>query len=126
LIESELAMSGFHEHGSNGYLINISTTLGTLATTSGVPVDMADDAGLCIQTEWTGTVTGTLQLQGRLSADLSWQPISEVTLASPAGSAGGQLTNIGNAQARFYQVLYTHVSGAGSLKVMATSKQAAL
>jgi hypothetical protein len=112
-------MGTYHDRG-----LIISQT--QAATVSSQPIDMAGEAGLCIHTEWTGTVLGALVLEGRNDPALQWQAISEVTLASPAGSAGGQLTNIGNVQARFYRVRYTHTSGTGSLNVSAGTKEAGL
>lgn len=96
------------------------------ATIDGAWQDTEGCAGLCIQTAWTGTLSGTLSLEGRNDTALGGEPITEVTLASPAGSASGQLTNIGNAQARFYRVRYTHVGGTGGLKVSMGAKAQAL
>jgi hypothetical protein len=96
------------------------------ATIDGYWQDTEGCAGLCIQSAWTGTLSGTLTLEGRNDSTLNGEPITEVTLSSPAGSAGGQLTNIGNAQARFYRVRYTHVGGTGGLKVSMGTKVQAL
>jgi hypothetical protein len=112
-------MGSFHDRG-----LVISQTQAASIDTN--PIDMAGEAGLTIQTEWTGTVLGAFTLQARNDPSLQWQPISELTLANPAGSAGGQLTQVGNVQARYYRIRYAHTSGTGSLSVSVGTKGPAL
>jgi hypothetical protein len=95
--------------------------LATAATTNGSPLDLRGIAGLSIQTEF-GEITGTLTLESRNHESLSWVEVDDVTLTNPAGSAGGQLIDIGNARSRYYRVTYTHTSGTGALRVCIHAK----
>lgn len=93
------------------------------ATIDGAWLNIPDKSVLCIQTEWTGTLTGTFSLEGRANEALSGQAITEVALTAPAGVAGGQLYHIGNAAAKQYRVRFTKAGGSGTLKVAMFAKE---
>lgn len=84
--------------------------------------DIINHSGVCIQTQWSGTVLGVLKLKGRNHADLNWQEITQVPFTQPAGAPGGELFIIGNLLPKFIQINFDFTSGVGSFQVAMIAK----
>lgn len=108
----------------NGFWLvqNGSMTGTSVITSSGQNVQNYDNIGL--EVTWTGTPTGTLVIQGSVSAgvkeattvtyyDLTFNP----ALAQPSGSAGGYLINLSGLPYPYIRVKYTNASSTGTLNV---------
>jgi hypothetical protein len=85
-------------------------------------VDTHGCSAFSIQTEYTGTVGGTLSVWGRNHEDLTFRVIAEIVLVNPAGAPGGQVYEVGNLGTRLLQFRYAHASGAGNLKIAVNGK----
>lgn len=92
------------------------------ASIDGQPMDMSKESGFSIQTEWSGNLTGTFVLQSRNSESLQWRDVVQVTLTNPAGSAGGEVYEVGNTRSKFYRVRFFYTAGTSSLSVAVHAK----
>jgi hypothetical protein len=85
-----------------------------------IDVSRMDNIGL--EVTWTGTPTGTFEVDVSCSGinfyALTFSPI----LAQPAGSAGGYYVNLAAAGFRYLLLKYTNTSGSGSLTVYGQQK----
>lgn len=87
-----------------------------------VGLDIEGIGGISIHVQH-GNITGTLALQANdLPGVLDWQTIDEVEFTQPAGSAGGEIINVGNLRSRYVRVTYDHDIGTGELRVALTAK----
>jgi hypothetical protein len=84
-------------------------------------VDLRSIAGFSLQI-YHGDITGTLKLFARNHPRVPWEEVTDVTITQPAGSAGSQLIEIGNARSRYYRVAYDHTSGTEHLLVCIHAK----
>jgi len=107
-----------------GTAIN-GTSMGASITSDQVPLSFEDNVGL--QVVWTGTPTGTLDVQISLDpTNLGWQSIPSTsfvpTPAIPSGSAGSNYYELMQTTAAFIRLVYTRTSGTGTLKAKITAK----
>ncbi len=92
------------------------TSMGASITSDAVQFEFSDNVG--IQATWTGTPTGTFDVQISLDpTNLGWTsvPFSPLPTA-PAGAAGNNYFEINQSTGGFVRLLYTRVSGTGNLK----------
>lgn len=100
----------------------IDSTNPSAGAVNGTQMAVQNESGLSVQTEWTGTVNGAFRLQSRNDESLSWRDVTQVVFTAAAGSAGGEVIEVGNARSRFYRIVYTHASGTGTVKVAVHAK----
>jgi hypothetical protein len=97
------------------------------ATLTSTPINIVDSYGVSITASYTGSPTGTLDLQvsnenspiGSISEG-SWEDVS--LSADAVSSAGNTTWNIPGAYFRWARIKYTRTSGTGSLDVVFTAK----
>jgi hypothetical protein len=87
------------------------------------PINMEDIDNVGLETDWTGTPTGTFSLEASNQYDPETNPnatFKAVTLASapanPAGSASGWLLDLNQIPFRWVRLRYTNASGTGTLQ----------
>jgi hypothetical protein len=86
-----------------------------------LPVELFDGGRFAVHAGWTGTISGTLDLQYTalanpdLATDTDWQTDSTWTPTDPAGSAGSTFVPSGNVVARWIRLKYTNALGSGTL-----------
>lgn len=103
------------------HLINAGSMTGTsVITSSSQNVENLDNIGL--QVDWTGTPTGTIEVQGSVDKVTFYSLTFNPVLAQPAGSASGYLINLNQFPWPWLRVKYTNASGTGSLSVWLFSK----
>lgn len=91
------------------------------ATVTSTVMELYVHQGLAIQIDY-GNVTGTLAFKAS-NDNVTYYTVADVVLTNPAGSASGQIVEIGNLRARYYRVDYTHTSGTGLLKITTHAKE---
>jgi hypothetical protein len=84
-------------------------------------LDLRSIAGFSLQIDF-GDITGDLELHARNHERMPWEEVTDVTITQPAGTAGSQLVEIGNARSRYYRVAYDHTSGTEHLRVCVHAK----
>lgn len=98
---------------------------GTAAVVS-VVLNMEHYDSVGLEADWTGTPTGTFQLEGSNRYDPATDPnittpFRAITLASPpanpAGSASGWLLDLNQIPFKWIRLRYTNASGTGKLNV---------
>lgn len=92
--------------------------IGSLATTTSLPMDITHEWMWSIQFTWTGTATGTITINVSNDNGVTWSPFTafDQSLAQPAGSAGSMIAiPKSNAGYQMVQAVYTHASGTGTL-----------
>jgi hypothetical protein len=79
---------------------------------------------LSISAVWTGTPTGTFSLQCSFDSGATWNTVpgaaAEFTAngnAQPAGAGGSAVWNFSHVPGGLWRILYTAVSGTGSLQL---------
>ena len=79
--------------------------------------DISEMDNLAIQLTWTGTPTGTIQVQGTIKDSPGTDDWVDVltTGVSTAGAAGTALINLSNVAWTDVRVYYTRSSGSGAL-----------
>lgn len=92
------------------------------ASIDGPSMDMSKESGFSIQTEWSGGLIGNFVVQSRNSEALQWRDIPQIALSNPAGSAGGEVFEVGNCRSKFYRVRFLYTSGTCSLSVAVHAK----
>lgn len=123
---------------STNQLTPVWMTVGATQSAAGVPINgtsmgasIASDAVLLefednpdIQCTWTGTPTGTLAVQVSLDpTNLGWQTIPfSPTPDQPAGSSGSNYFSLNQTGAAYIRLIYTRVSGTGTLKAKIAAK----
>lgn len=80
---------------------------------TGSSYDVSNLSDLAIDSIWTGTPTGTIKLQASNNGT-DWIDVPSMT-ASPAGAAGNARWALADFADKFVRVVYTAVSGAGSV-----------
>lgn len=90
------------------------------------PLEIKEAALICIQAKWSGSgLSGSLSIQGsnfpldQLSDDSNWTEISSATISTDSGNT---MLNIDRAGQAYIRVVYTSLSGAGSLTVLINGK----
>lgn len=80
-----------------------------------VQMSFMDNVG--IQVKWTGTPTGTLDVQVSLDPmNLGWQSVPfSPTPTQPAGSSGTDWYEVNQSPAAYVRLIYTRMSGTGTL-----------
>jgi hypothetical protein len=102
---------------------------GTTIPADGTGTRIKVGARLSIQAVWTGTLTGTISVEGSDSStdgvNGSWTPLT-VTLhgTQPAGSAGNFMIDPLTFAAAWIRIRWTFVSGAGNITVYLCGKGA--
>lgn len=102
----------------NGY------TMGASFNSDAVLLQFEDNAAL--QVVWTGTPTGTLDIQ--LSQDptnIGWTTITSSfspTPSQPAGAGGSNFYELNQTGAAYIRMIYTRVSGTGTIKAKISAK----
>jgi len=105
--------------------------MSTSSLTSAVlEIQYLDDIG--VQLNFTGTPTGTFQVQvsadhqqdaqGNVTTAGNWVPITFSSSPVASGAAGTVYLDIATLSAPYLRVVYTRVSGSGTLNVFATGK----
>lgn len=97
-----------------GTAIN-GTSMGATITSDPVALSFEDNIG--IQVKWTGTPTGSFDVQVSLDpTNLGWQsvPFSPAPTA-PSGSAGTDWLQVNQSPAAFVRLVYTRASSTGAL-----------
>lgn len=123
---------------STNQLLPVFMTVGATSTGAGTPINatsmgasITSDAVLLkfednpdIQCVWTGTPTGTLAVQISLDPDvLGWQTITfDPTPDQPSGSSGSDYFSINQTSAAYIRLVYTRVSGTGTLTAKIAAK----
>lgn len=106
------------------YLIHDGVMTGTTTVVSAaINMINVDNAG--IEIAWTGTPTGTLSVQGSVSAAIdqpsvtvAWNDLTfNPAITQPAGSAGGYLINLNQFPFPYLRFKYVNASGVGVLSV---------
>ncbi len=92
------------------------TSMAASITSDAVQFEFGDNVG--IQATWTGTPTGTFDVQISLDpANLGWTSVTfSPSPTAPAGAAGSDYFEINQSAAGFVRLVYTRVSGTGALK----------
>lgn len=72
-----------------------------------------------VQAVWTGTPTGSLQLQ-KSNDQTNW--FNDGAAVAVSGAAGSNWWGISDAHAMYYRVVYTATSGAGALSLAFATK----
>lgn len=111
---------------------NGSMTGTTTINSPAIPVDQA--WGYAVHAVWTGTPTGTLKLQASCDAPLltnqtssgvttvtNWTDITSSSVAV-AGAAGDYMWNVTTGSYRFFRLVYTNISGTGTLNALTNVK----
>lgn len=88
-------------------------------TTDVVPIQYGDSVGF--QLVWTGSPTGTFDVQGSLD-QVTWTSITLSASISAAGSGDHALIDMFALSFPWIRVVYTKGSGTGTLNVLATVK----
>lgn len=70
-----------------------------------------------LEVHWSGTPTGTFEVQTSNSGINFDSMTFDPALAQPAGSAGGYSVNISVLGAKYIMLKYTNASGSGTLTV---------
>lgn len=99
---------------------NVSMT--TSITSDSIPCQWKDNVG--IQVVWTGTPTGTIDIQVSMDPDnLGWQSVPfDPTPDQPAGSSGSDWYEINQTPAGYVRLVYTASSGTGTMKAKISAK----
>jgi len=85
-----------------------------------IDVSRMDNIGISVT--YTGTATGTIQVQVA-NSDLIFYPLTfNPVLAQPAGSSGGYFINLTQLGSKFIMLSYTNSSGSGTLTATAQMK----
>ena len=93
---------------------------GTSPVTIG-PVKVSDFQTTTFQLEWTGTLSGTIDVQGSLDG-VNFRDFGATASVQPAGSAGGVLIPLYGSGMKWLQVVYTNATGSGNLTGTCLSK----
>lgn len=76
---------------------------------------------VCMEVAWTGTPTGTFQLFGSITGN-NWGLI-QLTIPGPAGAAGALLLDLNQLSFPLIKLVYTKVSGTGTLVTYVGGKE---
>ena len=86
-------------------------------------IDIMDQ--VCYQVHWTGTPTGTINIQGSVD-NSTWDTLDPASftppIINPAGSAGGQLINLALTPFPYIRLIYTAASGSGTMTCNMSAK----
>lgn len=118
----------------NNLILNKLISAGDMSTASitsiAQQVMYLDDIG--IQINFTGTPTGSFEIQisadhvedaqGNVKTAGNWVPMTFTTAPVASGAAGSIYLDIATLSAPYLRVVYTRVSGTGSLDVFVTGK----
>lgn len=123
---------------STNQLLPVWLTVGATQTAPGTPIhatsmaaSITSDAVLLefednpdIQVVWTGTPTGTLAVQVSLDpTNLGWQTVTfSPAPDQPTGSSGSDYFSINQTGAAYIRLVYTRVSGTGTLSAKIAAK----
>lgn len=104
-----------------GTAIN-GTSMGATITSDPVPMSFEDN--VAIQVKWTGTPTGTFDVQVSLDpTNLGWQSLTfSPSPTAPAGAAGTNWFDINQTGAAFVRLVYTRTSSTGALFAKISAK----
>lgn len=86
---------------------------------SGV-IDASFLDNVCVEAAWTGTPTGTFGIQGSVTK-INWKDLG-LSISGPAGSAGNILLDLNQLSFPYVRLVYTNISGTGTLTVYAGGK----
>lgn len=97
-------------------------SMGASITSDAVLIQFEDNIG--IQVKWTGTPTGTLDVQVSMDpTNLGWQSVPFTpTPTQPAGSSGSDWYEITQTPGGYVRLVYTRASGSGSLYAKIAAK----
>ncbi len=97
-------------------------SMGASITSDPVPLQFEDNPD--IQCVWTGTPTGTMVVQVSLDpTNLGWETVSfSPTPDQPAGADGTNYFSLNQTGAAYIRLVYTRVSGTGSLSAKIAAK----
>lgn len=87
-------------------------------TLTSVSYDLTEKSLAAMQAVYTGSPTGSLQVQGS-NDDLNWSSVGSAVAISAAGST---LQNIGLVGFQFMRAVYTPSGGTGALTLIASAK----
>lgn len=76
---------------------------------------------VCYQIVWTGTPTGTFQVQGSLD-QVTWNTLSLTPAPAATGSAGNYLVDLEGLSFPYIRTTYTFTSGTGTLNILVGGK----
>ncbi len=97
-------------------------SMGASIASNAVKLEFEDNIG--IQVVWSGTPTGTFDVQVSMDpVNLGWQsvPFAPVPTA-PAGAAGTNWFEINQSPAAYVRLVYTRVSGTGTVNAQIAIK----
>lgn len=117
--------------GNTHNLLASQAISGAGATNSTI-LEILDLRSYFLQFIWTGTLTGTIAINGSASVRVNgdgtfnttgtvWSSLG-ITVTGPAGSAGSAIVDTVATAAPFLQVTYTNASGSGTMIVIAHAK----
>lgn len=91
-------------------------------TTDAVTIEFEDNIG--IQATWTGTPTGTFSVEVSLDpSNLGWQALTFTPAPTqPTGSTGTIYFPVNQTPAGFIRLVYTRVSGTGTINAKISAK----
>src|SRR4051812_28064818 len=101
-------------------LFQSAMSLAATGSSNTIKIKYANLAG--IQLNWTGTPTGTINLQGSLD-DSTYVTMTLSAAIAPAGSADTGLIDILDTAMPYLKILYTRTSGTGSMNIYLNYKQ---
>lgn len=109
--------------GKNALLPITIISAGNMAgdlVSSVLPLQFEDN--IALQLVWTGTPTGTLEVQASMD-QVTWTAIPfDPAIIQPAGSASACFIDMNQVATPFLRVTYTAGSGSGTLTVKACGK----
>lgn len=92
------------------------------ATVSSSVITNTYQDNIGIQATWTGTPTGTIEVDGSNDGTNFYALTFNPAISQPAGVAGGFLININQYPFAYLKVLYTKTSGTGTLDAYLVAK----
>lgn len=103
--------------------VNI-TAMSMAATITSDPVKLQFEDNPDIQVSWTGSPTGTLDVQISLDpTNLGWQSVPFAPAPTqPSGTSGTDYYSLNQTSAAYIRLVYTRVSGTGSLNAKISAK----
>lgn len=105
----------------SGYIIDATAVSGDVTSST---IDLRFKRAMSFVYSWTGTLVGTLSLKCRNHSGQTWTPVNlAVFPAHPAGLAGKDEVSFIEAEANYYQVVFTYGSGSGNLQVYCQAKE---
>lgn len=108
-------------------ILNQPTVSATGAYNS-TPMDLREITRYSLQTESSGSASGTYTIQGSLDYQLpgvgtpTWSTIAGISLTSVAGITANQILDVSETGIPWVRVVYTHTGGSGAVEVLGHAK----